>query len=926
MSAAVMTTEAAGSATPPVAVDTGGDDTLWREAVRWLVDLDMLPKDHIVMAPDAGVEHLAYTLRDGVVLCNLALQLQPGCIDHKDMSQRPQKSQFLCNKNIRAFLQALSTSFDLKSPSDLFEPEMLFEYTDFKRVLHTLAAMSNSPPALKSGVIGFKAPKGIGNSDYYNQSMFLNETATPNGTSFDNNGRCNMNGELTGGPRSPRITEAEEIYHKICVVPRSAPKPKTVPLEKRDLCIQELLETEKNYIQALQMIRKKFQQPLEPVLREDAEIIFKHIRGLSEVHTGLLSDLHVANQVPNGRISECFLRWKNSLIVYGDYCSNYPRAQQLLQELQSKNDTVAQAIDKCQRETNDGRYQLNTLLCVPIQRVLKYHLLLKELVKNTLPQHDDYLGLEKALEAMLDLSAYINEVKRDSEMLQIIGDIQSSITDYHLPRNVQLRDHGRLLKDGEVKVKSHRDQGVKNRYVFVFDRVLLLCKATKMVDKWLGGDQYVYKESIPLGSYRLEDYQPLGGLGGGAGGASSGVASSALVPAKSWQHQFLLVHHDQKTAFTIATKTLDDKLKWIEAIQKALDNLDPPAAAQTDHERLDMKTFAAPMYCHQCNKLMKGIFYQGYQCTRCQRILHRECISQSRPCHLQSPTSVTPVPLSRSAPSIGQACACRSYNGGNNEDHLTFETGDIIQITRKLSVVLWEGRIGNRAGFFPAQHVEEISSLNLEEYPWFAGNMSRDRAEATLESCPEGTYLVRISNKQLSGQLSQLGPQPGFAISLKVRGAVKHMRVCSFVSEVLVPDASPPPPGAGANTGEWLYLCKKKLFRSILDLVSWYQEHSLAESFAGLNETLRTPYKRVSNAVGPPVISYALVVHDFEPSHTTAGDQNRAQFLPLTKGERVAILSKEGDERGWWKGHLNNNFGFFPKTYVQEIQQQDNNH
>lgn len=65
-------------------------------------------------------------------------------------------------------------------------------------------------------------------------------------------------------------------------------------------------------------------------------------------------------------------------------------------------------------------------------------------------------------------------------MLQIIGDIQSSITDYHLPRNVQLRDHGRLLKDGEVKVKSHRDQGVKNRYVFVFDRVLLLCKATKV--------------------------------------------------------------------------------------------------------------------------------------------------------------------------------------------------------------------------------------------------------------------------------------------------------------------------------------------------------------------------------------------------------------------------------------------------------------
>lgn len=71
MSAAVMTTEAAGSATPPVAVDTGGDDTLWREAVRWLVDLDMLPKDHIVTAPDAGVSEPIYVL---YLLCIFALE------------------------------------------------------------------------------------------------------------------------------------------------------------------------------------------------------------------------------------------------------------------------------------------------------------------------------------------------------------------------------------------------------------------------------------------------------------------------------------------------------------------------------------------------------------------------------------------------------------------------------------------------------------------------------------------------------------------------------------------------------------------------------------------------------------------------------------------------------------------------------------
>ena len=76
------------------------------------------------------------------------------------------------------------------------------------------------------------------------------------------------------------------------------------------------------------------------------------------------------------------------------------------------------------------------------------------------------------------------------------------------------------------------------------------------------GDQYVYKEAISLSTYRVEDCHPI------SGNASS--SNSALVNAKSWQFQFLLVHLDQKTAFTIATKTLDDKLKWMEAIQKAL--------------------------------------------------------------------------------------------------------------------------------------------------------------------------------------------------------------------------------------------------------------------------------------------------------------------------------------------------------------------
>ncbi len=118
---------------------------------------------------------------------------------------------------------------------------------------------------------------------------------------------------------------------------------------------------------------------------------------------------------------------------------------------------------------------------------------------------------------MLDVSEYINEVKRDSEQLAIIRETQKSITDWNMPNGVELKDYGRLRKDSELKVQCHGDSGAvstlaggviagggggggsnggvgggsggggggsasgktKIRYVFVFDKVMLMCKETR---------------------------------------------------------------------------------------------------------------------------------------------------------------------------------------------------------------------------------------------------------------------------------------------------------------------------------------------------------------------------------------------------------------------------------------------------------------
>ncbi|KAG0429494.1 hypothetical protein HPB47_023586 [Ixodes persulcatus] len=68
------------------------------------------------------------------------------------MSEEDDEAEaFLCLKNIRTFLQTCKNVFNLNN-TDLFEPHMLFEYGDFKKVLHTLSVLSRSPKAEASGV------------------------------------------------------------------------------------------------------------------------------------------------------------------------------------------------------------------------------------------------------------------------------------------------------------------------------------------------------------------------------------------------------------------------------------------------------------------------------------------------------------------------------------------------------------------------------------------------------------------------------------------------------------------------------------------------------------------------------------------------------------------------------------------------------
>ncbi|XP_022235087.1 guanine nucleotide exchange factor VAV2-like [Limulus polyphemus] len=795
-------------------------DMLWRECANWLIRCQILPLDHRVTWQNAQVIDLANTLRDGVLLCQVLNKLEPGCIDLKEISLRPQMSQFLCMKNIRTFLQTCQNVFDLKT-ADLFEPYMLFDYTDFGRVLHTLSLLSKSVKAQSTGIRGF--PSYNKAHEYYNDDIYRN---------------------------------LEDIANNI----------------GKELC---------------------------------------------EIHTGFHSELFKACTSSQYKISDCFIHWKDKFVIYGEYCSNLPFSQELLDDLCNKNEIINQSVLRCQMDANEGKFKLRDLLSVPMQRVLKYHLLLKELLRNTPKTHEDYVGLEKALDCMLDISQYINEVKRDNETLEIIKDIQVSITDLDMPENTELRDYGRLLKDGELKVRSHDDNRLKNRYVFLFNNLsveeMLLCL--------LQGEQYSYKEALVLRDYKVED-----------------VTMTRCGSKDKWSYYWYLVHRQNKTAYTMYSKTEEMKRKWISAIEKALDNDSPAATRLTDH-KFNMFTFDKPSNCMDCGKLLRGIFYQGYKCATCGIGVHKDCIATVRSCGAPTlpprpmlnahASSLSSIPLqeehgnpfenfqSTHKPVIAIVKAVRSFRG-DVTGSLSFDCDDIIHVYKKANHLWWEGRNQRteEEGIFPVDYVmgqqhfskrasyedptphwkvhqarhqatphESYVNLNLEEQAWFAGTMDRDTASVRLENLPSGTFLLRVSPKQ----------NGGYAISLNYNNQVKHMRVCM------------------TEDGQHFYLSESKYFKTIVELIKWYEENTLAESFSGLNIKLLVPYKKALNLTNGAVesVGLAVAIHEF-----TGASPN---VLSLQKGDSVIIISKAGGDKGWWKGKIGDRVGYFPLAYVQEL-------
>uniref|UniRef100_A0A3B4URI3 Osteoclast-stimulating factor 1 n=1 Tax=Seriola dumerili TaxID=41447 RepID=A0A3B4URI3_SERDU len=814
---------------------------LWRQCAMWLIDCRVLPENHRVTWEGAQVCDLAQALRDGVLLCQLLNNLLPQAVNLREINLRPQMSQFLCLKNIRTFLGVSQERFHLKK-SELFEAFDLFDVRDFAKV---------SPQHTYLPTYGCAPDDEI----YSGLSDQIDDTVDEDDDLYDF--------------VEDEENEGDEIYEDLMRTDEQPEQQKT-GVDKRECCLQEIRQTEEKYSDTLESILQHFMKPLERFLKDqDIESIFINIEDLANTHRSLLEEVRSSILSYGAKnLHQVFLSYKERLLLYGRYCSQVETATKHLDKLSNMREDIRMKLEECSKRANSGRFSLRDLLMVPMQRVLKYHLLLQELVKHTTDPTDKE-NLRTALDAMRDLAQCVNEVKRDNEIIRQITTFQLSIE--NMTQSLAL--FGRPKIDGELKICSSEKKSKQDRYAFLFDKAMFVCKKK-------GGETFELKDIIELQHYQIRD-------------ETAGEKDN-----KKWSYLFLLLDVYGRCGYDLFFKTRELKKKWLEQFEMAMSNMCPENATANNHD-FQMYCFEETTSCKACSMLLRGIFFQGYRCTRCKMAAHKECLGRVPACGRNSDhagttkkslTSQHPYRLniSSSSPSFSLSGfpkmeVCQEYYalppppvGFGQPLHLS--KGDIIELTRAdAELPWWEGRnlTAGQMGWFPCQKVQPYVAVSTTKQ--FAGNMDRTAAKNLLMSRSDGTFLVRQKD---GGE---------FAISIKFNMDIRHIKITST---------------------EGLYrINDKKAFKGLIEMIQFYQQNSLKEYFKDVDTTLRTPYKQPEQRGSMRSFGVARARYDF-----SARDRSE---LSLREGDTIKILSKKGHS-GWWKGEVYGRVGFFPANYVEE--------
>mmetsp|Transcript_30063 Transcript_30063/g.83965 ORF Transcript_30063/g.83965 Transcript_30063/m.83965 type:complete len:1151 (+) Transcript_30063:52-3504(+) len=213
-------------------------------------------------------------------------------------------------------------------------------------------------------------------------------------------------------------------------------------LRLRKKAITEIVTSEESYLTGLMLMRELYIKPLEDQVKscsrpENAMIQpneLSQIVGNLEILIGyskaLFNQLREANSSSSessNSISKVFTSFVAFLQVYKEYTKNYSNALSLLQSLIDSRPTLDKFLNDVMASPQSKGLGFRDYLVMPVQRIPRYVLLLREVVKHTPTNHDDMESLEQALKNVQWLANEINDSQKMAEKQNRVLDLQGRL-------------------------------------------------------------------------------------------------------------------------------------------------------------------------------------------------------------------------------------------------------------------------------------------------------------------------------------------------------------------------------------------------------------------------------------------------------------------------------------------------------------------
>ncbi|XP_051803532.1 guanine nucleotide exchange factor DBS isoform X4 [Acanthochromis polyacanthus] len=333
---------------------------------------------------------------------------------------------------------------------------------------------------------------------------------------------------------------------------------------RRRHIMTELIETERLYVEELQSIMEGYfaemnnaelSHLIPPSLENKRDVLFGNLPEIYEFHNRtFLMELENCAEKPE-LVGTCFLKRKEELQVYEKYCQNKPRSEVLWRQC---GDSLF--FQECQKKL-DHKLSLDAYLLKPVQRITKYQLMLKEMLKCSKGQ--GMAELEEALATMLDIIKSVND-----SMHQI------AITGFE----GNLSELGKLLMQGSFNVWTDHKKGhskVKDlarfkpmqRHLFLYDKMLLFCKKREETsDGHEKTPSYSFKHSLKM--------------------SAVGITENVKGDSK----KFEVWYNGREEVYIIQAPSMDVKNMWVSEIRKVL-----TGQLEACREASQLNIYGAPM-------------------------------------------------------------------------------------------------------------------------------------------------------------------------------------------------------------------------------------------------------------------------------------------------------------------------------------------